>query len=237
MCDEVDTTCEMIAEPLAKEEAYEAAQRCVLSLIETNIRLTLDPNLRDAYRNIYDLVDSDPTIRHFSKAIFDKRATVLVWEDGHKTIVKAMKGEPIDHEKGLAIAIAKASVGHPGWKRRFNDILESAEQDECDRIVSKAMKNLRKVYSGAYEKAFRKYVTERLVEDGYSIEEIGLEPGYLTETAYSECVLKAHKKAAHTAMRNRRKYISTETGLTDARIDRAIQTEIEKYQQHMMTQA
>lgn len=193
--------------------------------------------MQDAYRHIHELLEVDVPIKIFDKAIFDKRATVLVWKDGSKTIVKAMKGEPIDHEKGLAIAITKASVGQPGWKRCFNDILEAAEQDECDRIVSKAMKSLRKVYSAAYEKAFRKYVTERLVEDGYSIEEIGLEPGYLTETAYSECVLKAHKKAAHTAMRNRRKYISTETGLADARIDQAIQTEIEKYQQHMMTQA
>lgn len=170
--------------------------------------------------------------------IFDKSATIIVWGDGTKTVVKA-HDEPIDHEKGLAIAITKRVTsdvnGH--WKAGFERLIESAEQDECDRIVSKAMKSLRKIYSAAYEKAFRKYVTERLVEDGYSIEEIGLEPGYLTETAYSECVLKAHKKAAHTAMRNRRKYISTETGLSDTCIDQAIQTEIEKYQQHMMTQA
>lgn len=45
------------------------------------------------------------------KVIFNKPATIVLWEDGSKTVVKVNKGERWDKEKGLAMAIIKKKFG------------------------------------------------------------------------------------------------------------------------------
>lgn len=47
------------------------------------------------------------------KVIFNKPATIVFWEDGTKTVVKALN-EDFDPEKGLAMAIAKKALGNKG---------------------------------------------------------------------------------------------------------------------------
>lgn len=47
------------------------------------------------------------------KVIFQDPATIVFWEDGTKTVVKA-NGEDYDPEKGLALAIAKKAYGNKG---------------------------------------------------------------------------------------------------------------------------
>lgn len=46
--------------------------------------------------------------------IFNAPATIVVWGDGTKTVVKCAKGEVYDPEKGLAMAIAKKMLGNEG---------------------------------------------------------------------------------------------------------------------------
>ena len=45
--------------------------------------------------------------------IFNNPATIVFWDDGTKTVVKA-ENEPFDPEKGLAMAIAKKVFGNQG---------------------------------------------------------------------------------------------------------------------------
>ncbi len=47
------------------------------------------------------------------KVIFNNPATIVMWKDGTKTVVKA-EGEDYDPEKGLAMAIAKKAYGNQG---------------------------------------------------------------------------------------------------------------------------
>lgn len=47
------------------------------------------------------------------KVIFNDPATIVLWKDGTKTVVKA-ENEPFDPEKGLAMAFAKRSLGNQG---------------------------------------------------------------------------------------------------------------------------
>ena len=47
------------------------------------------------------------------KAIFNNPATIVYWNDGTKTVVKA-ENEDFDPEKGLAMAIAKKAYGNVG---------------------------------------------------------------------------------------------------------------------------
>lgn len=43
--------------------------------------------------------------------IFNDPATIVFWNDGTKTVVKAKDGETFDPEKGLAMAICKKMIG------------------------------------------------------------------------------------------------------------------------------
>lgn len=47
------------------------------------------------------------------RIIFSDPATVVIWEDGTKTVVKC-DGEAYDPEKGLAMALAKKFLGNNG---------------------------------------------------------------------------------------------------------------------------
>lgn len=56
------------------------------------------------------IVNNNQSIKN---VIFNNPATIVFWSDGTKTVVKA-EGEPFDPEKGLAMAIAKKSLGNKG---------------------------------------------------------------------------------------------------------------------------
>ncbi len=70
------------------------------------------------------------------KVIFNAPATVVLWEDGTKTIVKAGEGDIYDPEKGLAMAIAKKALGNQG---NYYEVFKKWLPDEgfkylCNRI-------------------------------------------------------------------------------------------------------
>ncbi len=54
---------------------------------------------------------SDPKIKN---VIFNDPATIVQWSDGSKTVVKC-RGEEFDPEKGMAMAIAKKTLGDHYW--------------------------------------------------------------------------------------------------------------------------
>lgn len=53
-------------------------------------------------------------IPDIKKVIFNDPATIVIWADGEKTVVKCQNGEPYDPEKGLAMAISKRALGNKG---------------------------------------------------------------------------------------------------------------------------
>lgn len=63
------------------------------------------------FRNAYGFTKTIPTIK---KVHFNDPATVVMWADGTKTVVKTQNGESFDPEKGLAMAIAKKALGNKG---------------------------------------------------------------------------------------------------------------------------
>ena len=56
----------------------------------------------------FNLKPTNPTIKD---VIFNDPATIVMWSDGTKTVVKA-ENEPFDPEKGLAMAISKKNLGN-----------------------------------------------------------------------------------------------------------------------------
>lgn len=65
-------------------------------------------------RNLLDKQFNVPRkIPDIKKVIFNPPATVVLWKDGTKTVVKA-QNEDFDPEKGLAMAISKKALGNKG---------------------------------------------------------------------------------------------------------------------------
>ena len=63
-----------------------------------------------------------------TNVIFNDPATIVFWNDGTKTVVKA-ENEPFDPEKGLAMAIAKKALGNKGnYYNEFKKWLPKEEE-------------------------------------------------------------------------------------------------------------
>ena len=70
--------------------------------------------------------------------IFNPPATIVFWDDGTKTVVKAQNGEYFDPEKGLSMAIAKKHFGNKG--RYFEVIKKWTEKYEGYFITADSMR-------------------------------------------------------------------------------------------------
>ena len=65
------------------------------------------------------------------KVIFNYPATIVLWYDGSKTVVKCQDGDIYDPEKGLAIAISKKALGNKGnYCNEFKKWLPEDEEEE-----------------------------------------------------------------------------------------------------------
>lgn len=69
---------------------------------------------------------------HFAieKVIFNDPATIVLWEDGSKTVVKVQDGDTFDKEKGLAMALLKKIFGNNG---SYYKEIKRWTEDENDR--------------------------------------------------------------------------------------------------------
>lgn len=73
------------------------------------------------------------------KVIFSPPATIVLWTDETKTVVKC-NGEKFDKEKGLAMAIAKKTLGNKGnYYEVFKEFIP--EEDESNSENKKCLKN------------------------------------------------------------------------------------------------
>lgn len=75
-------------------------------------------SMRDAYRVMVNSMCGLPKLRipshlRVKDVIFNDPATIVFWEDGTKTVVKAVN-EDFDPEKGLAMAFTKKALGNQG---------------------------------------------------------------------------------------------------------------------------
>ena len=76
---------------------------------------------------------SVPSIK---KVIFNYPATIVLWSDGSKTVVKCQDGDIYDPEKGLAMAISKKALGNKGnYCNEFKKWLPEDEEEEEEGTV------------------------------------------------------------------------------------------------------
>lgn len=66
------------------------------------------------------------------KVHFNNPVTVIIWNDGTKTLVRTQDGEVYDPEKGMALAIAKKFLGNKGnYYNVFDKYLSELEKVDC----------------------------------------------------------------------------------------------------------
>ena len=73
------------------------------------VELAITSAVKPAYL-LGKVIDNRPTVE---RVIFNDPATIVYWNDGTKTVVKA-KNESFDPEKGLAMCFTKKVLGNTG---------------------------------------------------------------------------------------------------------------------------
>lgn len=72
-------------------------------------------------------VSAIPFNMMYEKIIFNEPATIVIWKDGTKTVVKCQKDDKYDPEKGLALCFMKKALGNKG---NFNNVLKHGLSSE-----------------------------------------------------------------------------------------------------------
>ena len=98
---------------------------------EEDIRVSYIP-----YSDLYNRIISNTqtpkqkAMNSITKVIFNDPATIVLWSDGTKTVVKCDERDEFDPEKGLAMAICKKHFGG-GF---YNDIFKKWIPEETHEI-------------------------------------------------------------------------------------------------------
>lgn len=75
--------------------------------------------------------DSKKSDSLIKKVIFNDPATIVIWSDNSKTVVKCQEGDTYDAEKGLALCIAKKYLGNKG---NFNEVFKKWIPEESIEV-------------------------------------------------------------------------------------------------------
>lgn len=89
-------------------------RKCNLEAKDCLRAAMIDSSLR-AYKAYDRCLETNATkLPEIKDVIFNEPATIILWADGTKTVVKCQEGEGYDPEKGMAMAISKKALGNKG---------------------------------------------------------------------------------------------------------------------------
>ena len=81
-------------------------------------------------------INLDRVLPKIEKVIFNNPATIVIWADDTKTVVKAQNDELFDPEKGLAMAITKKALGNEG---NYFDTIKKHVTEYQDSVAVKKL--------------------------------------------------------------------------------------------------
>lgn len=88
-----------------------------------------------SYDECFDLTKTKEAVNNMygkpvtiKEVIFNKPATIVLWSDGTKTVVKVQGKSKFDKEKGLAMAISKKFLGNKG--NYYNEFKKHLSEEE-----------------------------------------------------------------------------------------------------------
>lgn len=125
---------------------------------ENDVRATIEASKRTA-NSFYGLPKTQKTMK-IKSVIFNDPATIVIWKDGSKTVVKCGEGDTFDPEKGLAMAIAKRVYGDKGsYYKTFKKWLPEEEyvyDDDIDENLFPTPEKLSEKFKSAFNNAIIK---------------------------------------------------------------------------------
>lgn len=89
------------------------------------------PFVLDRFRKIFNIKPRESTLPSIKNVYFNPPATVVLWDDGTKTVVKCQDGDSYSKETGLALCLAKKAMGNNG---KFNDIFKKWIPEEKEPV-------------------------------------------------------------------------------------------------------
>ena len=99
---ELETACEKYDEMIAR---ISLKQFDAVGYAKTDCDITYD-----LYKKLMNNTNS--TLPEIKNVVFNNPATIVFWADGTKTVVKSRGDDIYDPEKGMAMAIAKKTMGN-----------------------------------------------------------------------------------------------------------------------------
>lgn len=111
---------------MVNEDVKKALNYVALSVLAQNLRTIKSSSeaTKDTAREMFDnfLGYNEGNITfEVEKVIFNEPATIVIWKDGTKTVVKCGENDIFDKEKGIALCYMKHIFGDKG---SFNEILK-----------------------------------------------------------------------------------------------------------------
>lgn len=102
-----------------------------LGVIDVKVSAFYDRDLEDQMKsgNPFPISQSRKWGRelHKTQVIYNPPATIVLWADGTRTVVKCDPKDVYDPEKGLALCYMKKALGNTS--RALNDVLHSEEEN------------------------------------------------------------------------------------------------------------
>ena len=105
-------------------------------------------------RQLTSMFNSRPTLPSIKNVYFNDPVTVVLWDDGSKTIVKCQDGDTYSRETGLALCISKKALGN---KPNFNDIFKKWIPEEKKPTSERLCSNCKyrdRIWGGGDESCF-----------------------------------------------------------------------------------
>lgn len=132
-------------------------EKDVIRVPANNLRIDIDRAIYTAMAIDYSRQSTEQTKKNdivrlgmcnvsIRKVIFNDPATIVLWSDGTKTVVKCGPDDIFDKEKGLAMAIAKKMAGNDSrFHKVFKKWCKPDETNEDTLAYAKALKELNQV--------------------------------------------------------------------------------------------
>lgn len=100
----------------------------------------LEKAVREAFCGDFRYAYQVPRRLDIDKVIYNDPATIVIWNDGTKTVVKCHEGDRYDPEKGFLLCCAKKLFGNTG---RYNDVMrEHAKPESFGEFMARAFADI-----------------------------------------------------------------------------------------------
>lgn len=123
--------------------AVRSAKYRLVSKMEDRCEIAENPNTKPTVTG-YEL-EKAGDFAAIKQVIFNDPATVVVWWDDTKTVVKCQKGDTFDKEKGLAMAICKRLYGN---ESNFNNLIKKWTEPKVKKVEEKPENKPNKTHNG-----------------------------------------------------------------------------------------